>query len=203
VLAVRMPPPPADTGEHAQRARAEVLARARVGDREALRQLLAALLPRMRNLVRYLVRGDNDVEDIVQDALVTIVRRIETYRAEGPLEAWVDRLVARATFAELHRRGQRRRVEPAAGEATAGSSGPTQDEYLLRRRVVAALDLLPEPQRHALVLHHVLEMNVREIGEELGVSSETVRSRLRLARAKLRTLGFVADPVEGRGGAEP
>jgi RNA polymerase sigma-70 factor, ECF subfamily len=63
--------------------------------------------------------------------------------------------------------------------------------------VVAALDRLPEPQRHAMVLHHVLEMNVREIGLELGVSPETVRSRLRLARAKLRASGFVVDPVEG------
>ncbi|HEX3770080.1 MAG TPA: RNA polymerase sigma factor [Polyangiaceae bacterium] len=198
-----MPPPPADTGEHAARAHAELLARARAGDRQALRGVLSALLPRVRNLVRYLVRGDDDVEDIVQDALVTIVRRLGTYRAEGPLEAWVDRLVARATFAELRRRGQRRRVEPAVGEASGASSGPTQDEYLLRRRVVAALDRLPEPQRHALVLHHVLEMNVREIGEELGVSAETVRSRLRLARAKLRTFGFVADPVEGRGEREP
>jgi RNA polymerase sigma-70 factor (ECF subfamily) len=190
-----MPPPPADLGE-----RAALLARAQSGDREALRRLLAELLPRIRNLVRYLVRSDDDVDDIVQDALVTIVRRLETYRAEGALESWADRLVARATFAELQRRGQRRRIEPTIGETTAGASGPTQDEYVTRRRVVAALDLLPEPQRHALVLHHVLEMNVREIALELGVSQETIRSRLRLARTKLRALGLVADPIEGPAG---
>jgi RNA polymerase sigma-70 factor, ECF subfamily len=191
VLAACMPPAPPEANELA-----ELVAPAQAGNREALRELLRSLLPRIRNLVRYLVRSDDDVDDIVQEAMLTIVRRLETYRADGPFEAWIDRLVARATFAELRRRGERRRIEPATGLAYLASVGPTQDEYFLRRRVVAALDRLPEPQRHAVVLHHMLEMNVREIGLELGVPAETVRSRLRLARGRLREWGFVADAID-------
>jgi RNA polymerase sigma-70 factor (ECF subfamily) len=188
--AVRMSSPPSADLEHAELVRA-----AQSGDRDALRRLLAELLPRARNLVRYLVRTDPDVDDIVQEALLTVVRRIGTYRAEGPIAAWADRLVVRTTFAELRRRRRQREVEPVADAASAGTVG-LPDEYLLRRRVVAALDDLPEAQRHAVVLHHVLEMNVHEVAAELGVPAETVRSRLRLARAKLRVAGFVVDPAD-------
>jgi RNA polymerase sigma-70 factor (ECF subfamily) len=51
-----------------------------------------------------------------------------------------------------------------------------------------ALDTLPFEQRHALVLHHVLEMSVPEVAEEMRAPIETVRSRLRLGRVRLREL---------------
>jgi RNA polymerase sigma-70 factor (ECF subfamily) len=66
----------------------------------------------------------------------------------------------------------------------------TGDEYLLRRWAVSVLDELPLPQRHAVVLHHLLDMTVPEIALELDLPRETVRSRLRLARARLRERGF-------------
>ncbi len=69
----------------------------------------------------------------------------------------------------------------------------SSDELLLRRAVVRLLDRLPLEQRHALVLHHVLEMTVSEIAKELRAPVETVRSRLRLARNKLREFGLAVE----------
>jgi RNA polymerase sigma-70 factor (ECF subfamily) len=60
------------------------------------------------------------------------------------------------------------------------------DRYYARRQLAAELDELPNPQRDALVLHYVLGMTVPEMGTELGVPEETVRSRLRLGRQRLR-----------------
>jgi RNA polymerase sigma-70 factor (ECF subfamily) len=73
--------------------------------------------------------------------------------------------------------------------ATPESARP-DDEYADRRRAVAILDALPPEQRHAVVMHHVLGMSVPEIARELGIPAETVRSRLRLARTRLRDLGM-------------
>lgn len=158
------------------------------GDRAAAGELARRLVPRVRNLVRYLVRGDQDVEDIAQEALVALLRGLSSYRGEGELHSWADRVVARTTFAWLrHRRGEQARSSAVAGlHAVHADDGARPDEYLRRRRLVRHLDALPIEQRHALVLHHVLELTVPEIARELAAPEETVRSRLRLARLRLR-----------------
>lgn len=158
----------------------------RAGDRAAAARLVAALMPRVRNLVRYLIRGDREVEDVVQEALVAVLRGLGSYRAEGTLRSWADRVVARAAFAWLERRRAQEQRAIAASEPLPDWNGDGADEYLSRRRVVEVLDRLPFEQRHALVLHHVLEMSVPEIAEETRVPVETVRSRLRVGRLKMR-----------------
>jgi RNA polymerase sigma-70 factor (ECF subfamily) len=63
------------------------------------------------------------------------------------------------------------------------------------------LDGLPIEQRHVLVLHYALDMTVPETAAELGVPIETVRSRLRLAKSRLRT-SETPDPPEQNEGDE-
>jgi RNA polymerase sigma-70 factor (ECF subfamily) len=172
------------------------------GDVRALERVLHGLVARTRNLVRYLVRGDRDVDDIAQVALLAIARGLPTYQGRGRLESWADRVVARATFAEIRRRA-------AGGAVPVGpyvESLPSEDlpapyDYIARRRVVRLLDQLSTEQRSAIVLHHVLEMSVPEIARETGVPDETVRSRLRLGKARLRALGADLLDEEERGHA--
>jgi RNA polymerase sigma-70 factor (ECF subfamily) len=168
------------------------IAAAAGGDRAAAQALLFELLPRVRNLVRYLMRGDRDVDDVAQDALIAVLRGLGSYRGEGPFEAWVDRTVARTAFAHARRRTRARADEQRSGpELRLFHGGATPpDEYAARRRAVHILDELPETQREAFVLHHVLGLSAPEVATETGVSMETVRSRLRLARARLRDLGL-------------
>lgn len=162
------------------------------GDREALESLVTELLPRVRNLVRYLVRGDADVDDIAQEALVAVIRGLPSHRGDGTLHAWADRVTARAAFAYL--RSARRKgshVDAGADLAAVPDDRDRPDEYAARRKAVDLLDQLPGEQRQALVMHHVLGLSVPEIAQELGVPFETVRSRLRLGMSKLRALHAV------------
>ena len=157
------------------------------GDEAATRELLTDILPRVRNLVRYLVRGDEDVDDIAQDALVAVLEDLRGYRGEGRFEAWVDRIVARLTIARLRRRRSLwKRATPYNSDLMLASGGAAADEYLHRREMLQTLDELPLEQRHVLVLHHALDLTVPEMADELGIPIETVRSRLRLAKARLR-----------------
>jgi RNA polymerase sigma-70 factor (ECF subfamily) len=159
------------------------IASAAKGDRAAIEALCREILPRVRNLVRYLVRGDSHVDDAAQEALIAVVKGLPSYRGEGAFHAWVDRIVARATFATLRRmRGKKEEIAievdgeaPAMGEA-----------FVLRRQVVAELDRLPPEQREALVLHFSVGMTVPEIAEMTGTPFETVRSRIRLGKTALR-----------------
>jgi RNA polymerase sigma-70 factor (ECF subfamily) len=165
------------------------IAAAVAGDRRALESLVAEMLPRIRNLVRYLVRGDSDADDMAQEALVAIVRGLPSYRGEGSLSAWADRVAVRETFANLRRvRKARAQVDAGADLAAVPHPDGPPDDYAERRRAAKLLDELPEDQRHVLVLHHVLGLSVPEISDEVGAPFETVRSRLRLGMSKLRAL---------------
>ncbi|OJH37544.1 RNA polymerase subunit sigma-70 [Cystobacter ferrugineus] len=163
------------------------------GRREDAEALVAQLLPRVRNLVRYSVRADSDVDDITQDALIAILRGLPSYRGEGAFASWADRVVGRVTFAASKRaRVERTRLKQDEEDESApvlADDAPPED-CILRRRMEKLLDKLSEEQRRALVLHHVMGMSVPEMAEELEVPFETVRSRLRLGKAHLRELLF-------------
>ncbi|MEQ9495936.1 MAG: RNA polymerase sigma factor [Deltaproteobacteria bacterium] len=168
--------------EELPRARIE---RAQAGDREAAGEVLRAVLPRVRNLVRYLVRGDGDVDDIAQQCLVAVLRGLPTFRGDGAFTSWVDRIVARRTFVEIDKL-RKARAREAEVDVELMTVGPA-DEYLARRRVARLLDGLPEDQRRAVVLHHCVGMSVPEIAELLEVPFDTAKSRLRLGMKKLRS----------------
>lgn len=167
----------------------ERVAAAVAGDRAAIEAVITELLPRIRNLMRYLLRGDAEADDIAQEVMVTIVRGLPSFRGDGTLHGWAERVAVREAFARL-RKARKARAEIDAGadlSVVAHPDGPP-DAYAERRRAVALLDQLPDDQRHALVLHHVLGLSVPEIAAEVGAPIETVRSRLRIGIARLRAL---------------
>jgi RNA polymerase sigma-70 factor, ECF subfamily len=172
---------------------------ASAGDRRAAEQLMQALLPRVRNLVRYLMRGDADVDDLAQESLVTILRSLSGYRGEGSVTAWTDRIVARTVFAHLRRsRASEKSHVEYTPDLVPIPAGESAHGFLARRRVARALDDLPEEQRVVLVMHHAMGLSVREISEELQVAFETVRSRMRLGMARLRNTIAGDDEAEVR-----
>jgi RNA polymerase sigma-70 factor, ECF subfamily len=178
-----------DSGQTETEADVDLLQSAQGGSREALTRLAVQLLPRVRNLVRYLIRGDAEVDDVAQEALVTVLRGIRTCEGQATFYGWVDRVVARSAFAQVKRERQRLRGKQDQSDMeTFSDSVVLPDEYLSRRRLVEALDGLPPEQRYALVLHHVLGLTVGEIAAETRLSIETVRTRLRLGRHRLRIL---------------
>jgi RNA polymerase sigma-70 factor (ECF subfamily) len=180
------------------------VAAAIAGDRRALETVVARLLPRLRNLIRYLVRGDADADDIAQEAMVAVVRGLPSFRGDGTLESWADRVAVRETFACLRRaRRARERIDRSADLAAVPHPGGGPDAYAERRRAARLLDELPDEQRHAVVLHHVLGLSVPEIAVEMGAPMETVRSRLRIGIGRLRALhgGERAARKGGAGGA--
>src|SRR5215468_4030541 len=110
------------------------IAAAASGDRRAAEALCRELLPRVRNLVRYLLRGDARTDDVAQEALIAVLRGLGTFRGEGRFEAWVDRVVARTTFTVI----KRVRAETQPAELEAVDTESRTDAYAMRREVAAA-----------------------------------------------------------------
>ena len=91
------------------------IAAAAGGDRAAASALLAELLPRTRNVVRFLLRGDAEVDDFAQNALIEVLRSLPSFRGESSLTTWADRITVRTALRLLGRR-QREREERSRAE---------------------------------------------------------------------------------------
>lgn len=178
----------------AQRAADHVPAAQR-GDEEAMHRLALAILPRVRNGVRYLVRGD-PIDDLVQDVLVTVLQRLDSYQGLGRFEAWVDGVTLRVVIGRTRTlRAAERRIAPVdADEVLLLRHG---ERYATSRQLVAALDRLTLPQRESVVLHHVFGLTAKEIAAQLETPLETIRSRISAGMEQLRAL------LGARPGGEP
>jgi len=125
------------------------------------------------------VTGDSErARDAVQEGFATAVRKRGSFRGDGPLEAWVWRIVLNAARSDV------RRSAPAVGldEPYAANGHPPEDADLR-----AALARLPERQRTAVFLRYYADLDYAAIGEALGVSTGTVSATLSAAHAALRT----------------
>lgn len=157
------------------------------GDPRAAHELVSRLLPRVRNLVRYLVPGDRDVDDLAQSGLLEVLRSVKSFAGRSTVEYWADRIVIRHTRAHLARRSRRERQQREHAPALSVVRPTNEnDRFGFRRDVARALDGVPPEQRDAVVLFHVVGMSMRELARETGVSEDTAKSRIRLGMEKLR-----------------
>jgi RNA polymerase sigma-70 factor (ECF subfamily) len=162
--------------------------RAGLGRRDAttaptLEELVAENYERLLRVAVLICADPADAEDAVQVALERAWRHGQALRDPDRLPAWLHRIVVReAIRLEHRRRGLLGRWLAPPREILVGPS-PEADRDL---DLQAALRDLPVEQRVALVLHYYAGYSVAETAELSGVSLETARSRLRLARDRLR-----------------
>ena len=180
---------------------AEVKALVVVGKRDAARERFAdlvILLQRRAARIAYqYLRDLHDADEAVQDAFVKVFTHITTYREELPFEVWFTRiLVNRCLDLQKARSRRLRWTVPASpvGQITPEPVAPqeTPEEQLLSsergRRIMAAVEQLPERQRLVFTLCQISEQSTNEVSRTLGVSEATVRVHLFRAVRKLRGL---------------
>lgn len=125
------------------------------------------------------VTGDAErARDAVQEAFATAVRKRGSFRGEGPLEAWLWRIVLNAARTDL-----RRTMAAVDYEEQVVSNGRPDEDYELR----VALALLPERQRIAVFLRYYADLDYAAIAVALGIHTGTVAATLNAAHTALRT----------------
>lgn len=129
-----------------------------------------------------------EAQDCAQEAFVRAWdRRAQLDESRTP-EAWV-RLTAQRLAVSRWRKARRAFRQPDRALEAKASREPSPDRVALDR----ALAQLSEAQRHVLVLHHLQDMSVAEIAEEVGAPTGTVKARLSRGRAALAQL--LTDPA--------
>jgi RNA polymerase sigma-70 factor (ECF subfamily) len=161
--------------------------RVKAGDAEAFDLLVRAHVRRARAIAGRLMGDRHDADDLVQDAFLRALERIDTFDPDRAFGPWFFRLLVN-TGMDTHRRRSVRRTEPE--RADVASTLPTPQQELergeIRDRFQTALDELPPRQRLIVWSHEVDGMSTEEIAETLGVSRPTVRWHLHQGRHRLR-----------------
>jgi RNA polymerase sigma-70 factor (ECF subfamily) len=156
-----------------------VVARAIAGDREVLDEILAALQrPLYRYISRLLTNGEA-AEDVLQDVLFRICRKIVWLRDPELLRPWAFRIASRECF--RHLRSEKRRAEEILDADTPGSIPREWEPGLLDW-----VDQLPPASRAVIILHYLEELSLHEVAGVLEISPGTVKSRLAYGLARLR-----------------
>jgi RNA polymerase sigma-70 factor (ECF subfamily) len=143
----------------------------------------AAAWPRLVGQVYPLVGDLAAAEDVVQEAMVRAAshwRRVGRYDAP---EAWVRRVAIRLAI-----NGFRRARRQAAMVARLGPPPEVPPLDAEDRMLIEALRTLPAKYREVLVLHHLVDLSVEQVAEQLGTPSGTVKVRLVAGRRRLARL---------------
>ena len=176
-------------GPLAEEAIARLVEQARAGDASARQALYVEHVERVFRTVRGLLRSDADAEDVTQDAMLTVLTSLHTYRprADARFAAWVIAIALNTA----RRRFRRRRPELTATgelpETPAAGVDPVEalDHARRRRALLVALAELPEREREIVSLRYGAELNATDIGSTVGVEPATIRKILERTRTRL------------------
>jgi len=182
----------------------------------AAERLVTTYGDRAYRLARGITGNGEDAEEVVQDVLWTVVRKIDTFRGESAFGSWLYRIVANAAYQKVRGRQSRRaevslddvlplfdergqHVAPMADWSSRVDDHAVQID--LRMALTSAIDKLPADYRTAVLLRDVEGLSHLQIAEVLSLSVPTVKSRVHRARLFLRkelgdTMTTLGTPAE-------
>lgn len=167
---------------------ADLVRRARVGDRAAFEDLYRAHVGRVYALCLRISADEARAEELTQDVFVQTWRRLESFRGESAFSSWLYRVAVNVAMGAL--RSERRRTARvmAVGDLTAVAYAPAPPRAELAVDLERALTRLPDGARTVFVLHDVEGFKHEEIAGMLGIALGTAKAQLHRARKLLRDL---------------
>ncbi|MFP3565070.1 sigma-70 family RNA polymerase sigma factor [Paraburkholderia sp. SIMBA_030] len=168
-----------------------LMIRSQAGDREAYRLLLEAITPYLRTLAARKIDNRNDVEDTVQDILLTIHTVRHTYDPARPFGPWLVAIAARRIVDSLRRQGRLGAHETPFDpdhETFAMPEANLVERASDARALHEAVEALPPGQRDAIRMLKLEELSLKEASTATGASIASLKVATHRAMKNLRKL---------------
>lgn len=167
-----------------------LMARAQGGDGAAYLRLLQEVTPYLRALAARRHREPQDIEDAVQDVLLTVHAIRHTFDPARPFGPWLVAIANRRFIDRLRRQGRRRaRETPLTVEHETFADVPTNiEERTDRHGLEGAIEDLPPMQKQAIELLKLKEMSLKEAASTSGQSISSLKVATHRALQSLRRL---------------
>ncbi len=165
-------------------------------ERNELERFEATLLPHLDaayTLARYLMRDEDDAQDVVQEAYLRALKYFDGFRGDqgGKARAWLLAIVRNAAYTWRRRHRVDARAAEFDEEIHSEAVAEVHPEAALlraaaRESLQQGLDRLPPEFREVIVLREIEGLSYKEISDVAGVPVGTVMSRLSRARRRLQ-----------------
>jgi RNA polymerase sigma-70 factor (ECF subfamily) len=181
----------------------DLLTRLQRGDERALSDLADTYGSKIYQLAFRYLRNKEDAEEVAQDVLFKVHRKVGSFRGDAALSSWIYRITFNAAMSRLRtakyqrtlEEDHQREIENTDGVVRVERAEPADwsrmaDEGVLRsqlrRRVLRAILALPAIYRAPVVLRDLQGMSTEEASAMLKVKDQTLKSRLHRGRLILR-----------------
>ena len=182
----------------------QLVERLRQGDDSALGELSAVYGSKIFQLAFRYVKNREDAEEVTQDVLMKVYRKIDAFRGDAALSSWIYRITFNTAMSRLRHTRAARMAEladvPVGPGLDDGAGGPRgndpadwsslADEQLLRQqmreRLAEAVDALPSIYRTPVILRDLQGLSTEEASRRLKLKDQTLKSRLHRGRLMLR-----------------
>ncbi|MEE2786600.1 MAG: RNA polymerase sigma factor [Myxococcota bacterium] len=186
-------------GDHREMSDEELMERYRDGDIDAFERLLNRHEHKMFGFLHRKIGDRQKAHDLLQDVFLRVIRSAPQYRRKSRFTTWLYTIARNLVVDELRRMSHRRHRSLNApltpGDRTGledklpGRSADgfmTTDGAQIKARINDALNQLSEAQREVFIMRELMNLSFKEIGEVIGISENTVKSRMRYALDNLR-----------------
>ncbi|MFU0504947.1 RNA polymerase sigma factor [Pseudaminobacter sp. NGMCC 1.201702] len=148
---------------------------------------LLATIPNLRAFAVSLTQSADKADDLVQETLVKAWDKHESFQMGTNLKAWLFTILRNEFYSQMRKRG--REVQDSDGVMTERLAvHPSQHGLLDLKDFRAALELLPEDQREAIILIGASGFSYEEAAEICGCAIGTIKSRVSRARSRLQQI---------------
>lgn len=200
----------AESPEHPYHSDAELVRRSVEGDMQAFDEIMREHQETVFRVALRFVKNETEAQDVAQDALLNVYRKLHTFKGNSALGSWIYRIAVNTALMRL--RKKKRRSEVALENVAPDEEHETEyqefrsmwhqrgDEAAenkeLRKKIAEAVEELEPKYQTVFTLKEFEDMSLQEIADELDLSVPAVKSRLHRARLHLRTI--LTRYLEGR-----
>ncbi|SHH72872.1 RNA polymerase sigma factor [Cognatishimia maritima] len=160
-----------------------LVASARLNDAEAMAALVQLRGPRLLVHATRLLGNRDEAQDAVQDAWIEIFRALRQLRSDAAFAAWATRIVTRRCARIIAGNQRTRAIARELAPLTETAATENSDDVQLVQEAIASL---PPQQAATVALFYLEDMSLAEVAVALDVPVGTVKSRLSLARERLK-----------------
>lgn len=175
----------------------ELVVAAKKGDRHALGQLVSKYNERIYNLALRILRNKEDAEDILQEAFLTVIEKLDTFDGRSSFFTWIYRIATNASLMKLRKKKLVFAEFPENPDFEKSLENMafvdwSQDPSLnihneeVKKMLGQAINQLSETYRTVFILRDLEQLSIKETSKILEISEENVKIRLRRARFFLR-----------------